>query len=66
MTVLLGVELAQGLIGFVQYVTGVPVALVELHLLGAALVISSVTWVLLETREGSTVPATPRSAAAAT
>jgi cytochrome c oxidase assembly protein subunit 15 len=64
--VLLGVELTQGLIGFVQYFTNVPGGLVELHLLGAALVISTVTWALLETREGSIVPATPRSAAAAT
>jgi cytochrome c oxidase assembly protein subunit 15 len=51
--VLLGVELAQGLIGFVQYVTDLPVALVELHLLGATLIISTVTWVLLEVREGA-------------
>ena len=54
---LLGVELAQGLVGFVQYFTNVPVALVELHLLGATLVISTVTWALLELREGSSVPA---------
>jgi cytochrome c oxidase assembly protein subunit 15 len=36
--VLLGVELAQGLIGFVQYFTGLPVVLVGAHLLGAVLV----------------------------
>jgi len=35
---LLVVELAQGLIGYVQYFTGVPSTLVEFHLLGAALV----------------------------
>jgi cytochrome c oxidase assembly protein subunit 15 len=51
--VLLGVELAQGLVGFVQYVTDLPVALVEIHLLGATLVITTVTWVLLEVREGA-------------
>lgn len=52
-SVLLGVELSQGVLGFVQYFTDLPIALVELHLLGAALVISSVTWMLLEVREGA-------------
>jgi cytochrome c oxidase assembly protein subunit 15 len=46
------VELAQGLIGFVQYATDLPIALVELHLLGAALIASVMTWTLLEVREG--------------
>jgi cytochrome c oxidase assembly protein subunit 15 len=36
--VLLGIVLAQGLIGFTQYLTDLPVALVGLHVLGAALV----------------------------
>ncbi|MCW6009987.1 COX15/CtaA family protein [Micromonospora sp. CPCC 205371] len=36
--VLVGIELAQGLIGFVQYVTGVPEVLVGAHMLGASLV----------------------------
>jgi cytochrome c oxidase assembly protein subunit 15 len=31
--------LAQGVLGVVQYVTGVPEALVSLHVLGAALVV---------------------------
>ena len=35
---LLGVELAQGTIGFVQYFTDLPVVLVGFHLLGAALI----------------------------
>ena len=35
---LLGVSLAQGLIGYVQYFTGVPEVLVGLHVLGACLV----------------------------
>jgi cytochrome c oxidase assembly protein subunit 15 len=48
--VLLGVELAQGVVGFVQYVTDLPVVLVGLHLLGAALVSACVTWALLEVR----------------
>lgn len=48
--VLLGVELAQGLVGFVQYATELPVVLVGVHLLGAALVSACVTWALLEVR----------------
>jgi cytochrome c oxidase assembly protein subunit 15 len=47
---LLAVELAQGTIGFVQYFTGLPVVLVGLHLLGAALTAAAMTWVLLGTR----------------
>lgn len=49
-SVLLGVELAQGAIGFIQYATDLPVVLVGFHLLGAALVSATVTWVLLEVR----------------
>jgi cytochrome c oxidase assembly protein subunit 15 len=36
--VLLGVVLAQGLVGYVQYATDLPVALVAVHVLGACLV----------------------------
>ncbi|MCW2849617.1 MAG: Cytochrome oxidase assembly protein [Marmoricola sp.] len=50
---LLGVELAQGLIGFVQYFTDLPAVLVGFHLLGASLVAAAATWVLIEVREGS-------------
>lgn len=50
--VLLGVELAQGTVGFVQYHTDLPVVLVGFHLLGAALVSAAVTWVLLRVRRG--------------
>ncbi len=49
--VLLGVELAQGLIGFVQYFTDLPIVLVELHLLGAAVLAATLTWTLLHVRE---------------
>jgi cytochrome c oxidase assembly protein subunit 15 len=49
-SVLLGVELAQGTIGFVQYATDLPVVLVGFHLLGAALVSATATWTLLEVR----------------
>ena len=51
--VLLGVLLAQGAIGFVQYFTGLPVVLVGLHLLGAALIAAAMTWLLLTTRTRS-------------
>jgi heme a synthase len=50
-TALLLVELAQGLVGFVQYATGLPVVLVAFHLLGAALVSAAVTWLVLSVRE---------------
>jgi cytochrome c oxidase assembly protein subunit 15 len=51
---LLGVELAQGTVGFVQYFTDLPVVLVGLHVLGAALVSACVTWTLLSVRHAST------------
>jgi cytochrome c oxidase assembly protein subunit 15 len=54
--VLLGLELAQGAIGFVQYFTDLPIVLVGLHMLGAAAISASVTWVLVRVRE----PASPR------
>jgi cytochrome c oxidase assembly protein subunit 15 len=50
---LLGVELSQGVIGYVQYFTGLPVVLVGFHMLGAAMVSAAVTWALLETRHSA-------------
>jgi cytochrome c oxidase assembly protein subunit 15 len=50
-SVLLVVELLQAVVGFTQYFTGLPVPLVSLHLLGAALTAAAMTWVLLGTRE---------------
>ncbi len=44
---LLAVELAQGTIGFVQYFTDLPIALVAAHLVGAAALIATGTYVLL-------------------
>jgi len=44
---LLGVELGQGLIGFVQYFTDLPVVLVGFHLLGAALISAVSTWMVI-------------------
>jgi heme a synthase len=45
---LLGLELVQGVVGFTQYFTGLPVPLVAVHLLGAGMVSAAATWVLLE------------------
>lgn len=56
--VLLGVELAQGTVGFVQYFTDLPELLVGFHMLGAALISATVTWALLAVRS----PVSPRSA----
>jgi cytochrome c oxidase assembly protein subunit 15 len=41
--VLLGVTLAQGVVGYVQYFTGVPAVLVGVHMLGAAVLVVAVT-----------------------
>ena len=40
--VLLGITLAQGLIGYVQLFTGLPIALVNLHMLGAAVLTAAI------------------------
>jgi heme a synthase len=49
-TVLLGVEVAQGAIGFVQYYTDLPAVLVGVHMLGAAAISACATWALLRVR----------------
>lgn len=49
--VLLALELAQGLLGFVQYFTDLPEILVGLHMLGAALVSAAVTWTLISSMD---------------
>ncbi|MCW2778858.1 MAG: putative cytochrome oxidase assembly protein [Frankiales bacterium] len=49
--VLLGVELSQSLIGFVQYFTALPVVLVAAHLAGACLVLVAAVRVVLATRD---------------
>ncbi|MDQ3157719.1 MAG: COX15/CtaA family protein [Actinomycetota bacterium] len=53
--IVLVIELAQGLIGFVQYATDLPIALVAAHLVGAAILIAAGTHLLLV--------ASPRAAA---
>jgi cytochrome c oxidase assembly protein subunit 15 len=50
-TVLVGVEVLQAAVGFIQYFAGLPVGVVLLHMLGAALVAANVTWVVISVRE---------------
>ena len=52
---LLAVELAQGAIGFTQYFLDLPVTLVALHMLGAALTAAALAWVVLASREKAAV-----------
>jgi cytochrome c oxidase assembly protein subunit 15 len=59
--VLLVVVVVQGAIGYLQYFTGVPAALVELHVLGATLVWAATIWFNLGLFT-STVPAEPAPA----
>jgi cytochrome c oxidase assembly protein subunit 15 len=49
-TIVLGIGLVQGLIGYVQYATGLPVVAVALHMLGACLLLVAVTRLLLTLR----------------
>ena len=46
----LAVTLAQGVIGYAQYFTGLPVLLVLLHMLGASLLVVALTRGVLDTR----------------
>jgi len=48
---LAGIEALQATVGFVQYFAGLPVAVVMLHMLGAALVVATATWVLVSVLE---------------
>jgi cytochrome c oxidase assembly protein subunit 15 len=48
--ILLGITLAQGAIGYVQYFTDLPELLVGLHMIGAAVLIAGTTRVWLTTR----------------
>jgi cytochrome c oxidase assembly protein subunit 15 len=48
--VLLAVEVGQGVVGFTQYYLDLPVGLVALHMLGAALTSAAVAWVVLAAR----------------
>ena len=53
---LLAVQLGQGVVGFVQYFTDLPVLLVGAHLLGAALVAAAMTRALLAVRSAPDRP----------
>ncbi len=59
--VLLGAELAQGALGFVQYFLELPVVLVGLHLLGAALLVVSAVQLMmfLRTQDAARTVALP-------
>ncbi|MEO7752530.1 MAG: COX15/CtaA family protein [Terracoccus sp.] len=48
--VVLGVTLLQGVIGYAQYFTGLPIVLVALHMLGACLLVVALTRGVLTTR----------------
>jgi cytochrome c oxidase assembly protein subunit 15 len=48
---MVAVEAVQAAVGFVQYFAGLPVAVVLLHMLGAALVAAASTWLLLSVTE---------------
>jgi cytochrome c oxidase assembly protein subunit 15 len=63
--VLFAVELAQGLIGYVQYLNGVPAPLVVLHMLGAAAMWIAALRVVYATRERGPVPVQPSPETAA-
>ncbi len=54
---LFAVELAQGVIGYVQYFTGVPAAMVVVHVLGSAAVWIAVLRVFFALRERDAAPA---------
>jgi cytochrome c oxidase assembly protein subunit 15 len=47
---LLGITLLQGVIGYVQYATGLPILAVALHMLGASLLVVAVTGVVAASR----------------
>lgn len=56
---LLGIEVAQGAVGFVQYFSGLPELVVGLHMLGTGLTAAAVTWLLVEVREQPVAVARP-------
>lgn len=57
-TAVVAVELAQAVVGYVQYFTHLPVGLVDLHMLGATVLVVAVTQALLATRERTLVEVT--------
>nr|WP_196791014.1 COX15/CtaA family protein [Motilibacter aurantiacus] len=63
--VLLGVELGQGVIGFVQFFTGLPEVLVALHMLGAGVTVVAAVRLVLALRVRAAELPVPRRPAAA-
>lgn len=55
----LAVALGQGVVGYVQYFTGLPVGVVTLHLLGACLIVVTTVRLVLSLRERPDGPAAP-------
>ena len=47
---MLVVTLAQGLVGYTQYFTGLPEAVVAVHMLGACLLVAALTFGVLSLR----------------
>jgi cytochrome c oxidase assembly protein subunit 15 len=62
--ILLTLEISQGLIGYVQYATGLPEVLVALHMLGASLLVIAAVHVVLACRERGAAPVVPAPRAA--
>jgi cytochrome c oxidase assembly protein subunit 15 len=58
--VLLGLELAQGVIGYTQYFTGLPAALVDVHMFGACLVWIGAVYTVLLVRPVASARRPPR------
>jgi cytochrome c oxidase assembly protein subunit 15 len=54
--VVLAVGLGQGLVGYLQYATGLPIVAVAVHMLGACLLVVAVTWFVLSLRERTSLP----------
>ena len=48
---LLGIELAQGVVGYVQYFSKLPSGLVEVHLIGATATAAAAAWLVLALRD---------------
>jgi cytochrome c oxidase assembly protein subunit 15 len=65
-SLLVGLQVAQGTVGFVQYFTDLPVALVGLHMLGAALISAALALVLVRVREDPAAGHPPSSGSSAT
>ena len=61
--ILLAFELAQGTIGFVQYFTDLPIALVAIHLVGAGLLVVAATRLLLAVVSPATASTSPAASA---